>query len=235
MLHVEQPAAVPVRGDSEQDHALLLVRVRPGDERPRRPVRRAERLVWHPGGDVSTSPTCPVSTCSRSGPRRKELDPSSTWIADSWASCRTASTPRGRRRCRHSPSAPLLSAEMPAKWSSPRSPRCPAPASPRTIRHSFIPASVSAARSCPPGLRQHSTTGTLPACSGRLRCRSARSRCSRRREARSVHRSEPLRLGAESVRHVHEAAVMPLEGDGDVRGRAVTVLHQHDVGFTCAR
>ena len=117
MLRVLRHLCLEVR---PHQHALLLVRVRPGDERPRRPVRRAERLVWHPGGDVSTSPACPVSTCSRSGPRRKELDPSSTWIADSWASCRAASTPRGRtRRCRHSPSAPLLSAEMPAEWSSP--------------------------------------------------------------------------------------------------------------------
>src|SRR3954464_14316287 len=38
-----------------------------------------------------------------------------------------------------------------------------------------------------------------------------------------------------SVRHVHEAAVVTLEGDRDVRRRAVAVLDQHDVGLAGPR
>src|SRR5688572_11335486 len=42
-------------------------------------------------------------------------------------------------------------------------------------------------------------------------------------------------LVTNSVGHVHEAAVVALEGDRDVRGWAVAVLDEHDVGLAGPR
>src|SRR3712207_6936507 len=50
----------------------------------------------------------------------------------------------------------------------------------------------------------------------------------------SSHMAARGRAGS-SVRHVHEAAVVALEGDRDVRGGAVAVLDQHDVGLAGPR
>ena len=52
--------------------------------------------------------------------------------------------------------------------------------------------------------------------------------------ARTTSASSSSIVGG-SVGHVDETAVMALESNRDIRGRTITVLHEHDVRFTGAR
>src|SRR5689334_23193731 len=86
--------------------------------------------------------------------------------------------------------------------------------------------------------RPDAPNSTKSGCSS-ARTRSASARTSGRSSASSrwitCSSSPPTTAAPCSVGHVDEAAVMALECDGDVRRRAITVLHEHDVGLAGAR